>query len=420
MPMPVQTTSLFIDKAIERLDRIDRAQLENILRGLRRERQFLQDVFDRLAEGVLVVNADWEVVWTNRSARKLLGLERQRRLVGERLLNLPLDPALLDCLRHFSLNPSESFQKEIVTRVPKEAITSVTLVSGGDMGQAQPGCVMIVEDLTEQRVEQARRQEAEKIASLSTLTAGVAHEIKNPLNSLKIHAQLLNRTIKDEEEAEHKEERLARSTRIILEEIDRLGKVVDEFLTAARPTQPELRMQRLSPVIERLAEIVRPELAEKRIVLALDLDPEIVELQLDEQQMIQALINVVRNAGDAIETKRRNDPEAEGRIEIRTRSDRKHVWIFITDTGCGIAQEDLQRILEPYYTTKFGGTGLGMMVVYRVVREHNGRLHIQSELDLGTTITITLARRAQLPRSLTHTTNAVKTEAPSPTQETSA
>jgi len=402
--MCAKATSLFVDKAIERLDRLDRKQVENLLRGLRREREFLQDVFDRLTEGVVALDADWQVIWTNQAARTLLGLEKRRRLIGESVFDLPLDEALLAALRSFALGTADGRHEEVIVRKPADGIFSVTMVGGaGGAGSeaALPGHVLIIEDLTEQRIEQARRQEAEKIASLATLTAGVAHEIKNPLNSLKIHAQLLGRMLRDEEPSEVTKERIAHSTGVILEEIDRLGRVVEQFLTAVRPTRPELRTQRLSPLIERLAGIIRPELDQKRIELALDLEPDVIELQMDESQMMEALLNIARNAIEAIETKRAKAPEAEGRIEIRTRADQKHVWIFISDTGCGIAESDLKRIAEPYYTTKFAGTGLGLMTVSRVAREHNGSMHIQSELDVGTTITLTLPRR-QSQRFLPH------------------
>lgn len=397
--MPSTSTSLFIDKAIERLDRLDREQIRNLLSSLKREREFLRSVFDRMAEGVLALGADWEILWSNKAARELLGLGERRRLLGEKLLDLPLDEEFLGLMRRQALPGSRPAREELFVKRPDDRILSVGVVGDGQEADTEAMTVVIIEDLTDQRLEQARRQEAEKIASLATLTAGVAHEIKNPLNSLQIHAQLLERMLADET-VEPPRDRVRRSMEVILEEIGRLGGVVEQFLSAARPTRPELTPQRLQPVIDRLVELLRPELEEKDIDLDIDQDPDLIELQMDETEMMQALVNVARNAIEAIEARREREPEAEGLIGIRTRSDRKRVWITVSDTGCGIAQEDLKRIVEPYYTTKFSGTGLGMMVVYRVVREHNGRLDIQSEVGAGTTVTLTLPRERRPPKEL--------------------
>ncbi|MCX7045063.1 MAG: ATP-binding protein [Candidatus Sumerlaeota bacterium] len=395
-------TSPFVDRVIERLDRLDREQIENLLRTLGREREFLGDIFDRLTEGVLVCGPNWEILRANQAAVRLMGLEKQRRLIGERLFDLPLDDGLMGLLRSYVLKPSGADRRqEITAHKPAEAILSVFLIGGSAREPSGALKVVILEDVTETRIEQLRRQQAEKIASLATLTAGVAHDIKNPLNSLKIHAQLLNRIVREPDLDDSARERIRRSLGIILEEINRLGGVVEQFLAAARPTQPELRAQRMDPVIERLADLIRPEMDQKKIELVLDLDSELVEIQMDASQMIQALMNVVRNAIEAIEVRRVDYPQSESRIEIRTRSDKNNAWILISDTGCGIAQTDLKRIAEPYYTTKFSGTGLGLMVVYRVAREHGGTLHIQSELNAGTTITIQLPLKRRLPRSLT-------------------
>lgn len=397
--MAGKARSIIVDKAIERLDRIDQTQIESLLRSLHGERDFLQGVFDRLTEGALVLDASWNVEWTNRAARRLLGLEHERRLVGASVFDLPLDDELLGVLRRFSLSPTRTLREEIVISKPTDRFVALTLVPP-EQADDEHGCVAIVEDLTERRLEQARRQEAEKLASLATLTSGIAHEIKNPLNSLQIHAQLLERMVKEGAETDQARERVLRSTEIIQEEITRLGGVVEEFLAAARPTRPELLSRRLNPIIERLAGVVRPELDEKNIELALDLEDDLIELHVDERQMIQALMNLVRNAVEAIETKREGDPTAEGRIEIRSRCDQQFVWIMITDTGCGIAEENRERLLEPYFTTKFSGTGLGLMVVYRIVKEHGGTLTVQSEVDLGATVTIGLPLHHRAPRTL--------------------
>ena len=400
--MQSKRASLFMEKVIERLERLDRQQIEQLLRGLRSEREFLQDVFDLLTEGILALDAEWQVIWYNKSALRLIGMTGRKRLIGEKIFNLPLDDAILGLLRRYALSPADFQDHEVVVSFPTEGLFSISLVSGQQDGVSGQSRVLILEDHTARRKEQSLRQETEKLASLATLTAGVAHEIKNPLNALKIHAQLLDRMTRNGPNEAIPLERFNRSIHVILEEIDRLGAVVDKFLTAARPTRPEFRTQRLNPVIERLVNLIRPEMEEKGIALEIELAGEPIELQMDEPQIMQALVNITRNAIEAIETRRKADPDAEAALHIRSRADSNHVYMMFSDTGCGIAQADMQRIKEPYYTTKFSGTGLGLMVVYRVVREHHGRLDIRSELDVGTTITLTLPRERGARRYLTH------------------
>ncbi len=405
--MPEITSSLFVTKVVERLDRLDRSQIEKLILDLRNEREFLQGVFDRLAEGVVALNQNWAIVWANRSGRRMLGLTRRKRGSEGRIFDLNLDPALLSRLRAYALSGSRNHfdHQEIEIHEPQERILSVTLISDPDTEIRRAAHVLIIEDLTDQRAEQTRRIEAEKTASLSTLTAGVAHEIKNPLNALKIHAQLLKRSALAPENERMKPERHLRSINVILEEIDRLGSVVDQFLTAARPTRPELTSRSLEPLIQKLAGLFKPELDTKDINLFVKFDKGSSEIPMDEPQMMQALMNLLRNSIEAIEAKRgaAEDPEdAEGRIEIRVRGDEKAVHISVSDTGCGIAPEDLQRVKEPYYTTKFSGTGLGLMVVYRVVREHGGAISIQSEVGVGASITLTLPRAIPPARFIIH------------------
>jgi signal transduction histidine kinase len=155
-------------------------------------------------------------------------------------------------------------------------------------------------------------------------------------------------------------------------------------------------MQDLRPAIRRLTEVIRPDFENRGIELVVDVEDETIEMQFDERQLDQALLNLIRNAMEAIETKREGEADSEARVEVRVRADRSYAWIQVIDTGCGIAKEDLNRIIEPYYTTKFSGSGLGMMIVYRVARAHGGGLEIQSDKGEGTTATLTLPRRRQI------------------------
>jgi two-component system, sporulation sensor kinase E len=245
--------------------------------------------------------------------------------------------------------------------------------------------VFIINDITGLKKKERERMQAERLLSLAKLIAGLAHELKNPLNSLTIHAQLLKKMLSPGHEHEQQIEfsRINQSVNIILEEIQRMSKIVDQFILAARPSRPSFEMHNINSLVQRIAEFLGPELELKGIHLRLDLDPEIPMTRLDEHQMRQALLNIVRNSIEAIET-------PHGQIEIKTTLRDDSIQIHVRDNGCGIPEQDQGKVFEPYYTKKFSGSGLGLMVVYRVIREHNGGISLKSQPGQGTTFTITL------------------------------
>jgi signal transduction histidine kinase len=233
-------------------------------------------------------------------------------------------------------------------------------------------------------MEEIRR--IESIESLSTLTAGVAHEIKNPLNSMNIHAQLAKKSLKDLREeigANVTLERIERSNRVIMEEIERLAKIVDGFLDAVRPARPNIRTHDLNKVLLGVAELIGPDCRSRGIELVLDLDPELTPVRIDADQILQCVLNVAKNAMESIEGEH-------GAIALRTKLKSDHVLIEVEDNGCGIPDEERLRIFEPYHTTKESGTGLGLMVVYRIVRAHRGAVGLRSEPGKGTVFSIGL------------------------------
>ena len=235
-----------------------------------------------------------------------------------------------------------------------------------------------------------------RLASIATMTSGIAHEINNPLNSLNIHAQLLR------EEAAHaadgarpmKPERITRAVEVILEETRRLGRIVDDFIQSARPTQPDLVERQLAPFIEHAADLFRPECRHAGITLIVNVEPDLPPIFFDEHLLLQALRNLVRNAIDALaehrEAAREANPGYTPTLEIAVALGGDCVNLSVIDNGSGIDTRTLEHVFEPYFTTKFHGTGLGLMVVYRIVTEHRGALHIDTQPGEGTRFTISL------------------------------
>src|SRR5437667_9966757 len=244
----------------------------------------------------------------------------------------------------------------------------------------QVGHVMILRDITKSRRTAQQTIESERLNALTLLAAGVAHEIGNPLNSLHIHLQLMERSVQ-KPHGEAKAE-LQQSIDIARSEVNRLDSIVTQFLRAIRPSRPQLHPENLNTIIEEAVRFFTPEIQDRDIVVEQELRSDLPLLQLDRDQMKQAFYNVIKNSLEAM--------QRHGTLRIGTDLDDTHVFVRFVDTGSGMSAANLSRVFEPYFTTKPAGTGLGLLIVRRIVREHGGELSIESSQGKGLTLTIRL------------------------------
>lgn len=381
----IHPESSFPAKFLQKFRRIDSDQIEAFLSQVLREKAFLEAVFDSITEGVIVAERGMKVVFINEAARHLLGLPAEDT-VGRSLEKLLRVRVLLDLMHEFNQSTEPIRQREITLRTPATRLYSITIVPIENGDGLATHSVWIISDRTELRRAAQQQRQVDNMESLAALTAGVAHEVKNPLNSLNIHAQLISKAVA-ELRARHGDtpalERLEKSSAVMIEEIDRLARVVDTFIRAVRPVRPSLRKESINRVIENLAELVGPECQSRGIELTLSLDPEIPPLLIDPEQIQQALLNLLRNAIEAID-------KPAGHIAIRSTLKTDHALVEVEDNGCGIPEEDRLKVFEPYHTTKFTGTGLGLMMVFRIVKAHRGALALSSEVGAGTVFSVAL------------------------------
>ncbi len=382
--MPQEPTT-FADKFLRRLKKVDTEQIENFLQNVLREKAFLEVVFDSLTEGVVVTERSGNVVFINESARQLLGLLR-RDCIGKSFHSLIKARAILRLADEYAELLEPIKQREVLVRTPAVRTYAITILPIENESSLTTHTVWVISDRTESKRRMEEQRQIDNIESLATLTAGVAHEVKNPLNSLNIHAQLSRKSLANlapRLEGEPALERLEKSNSVILEEIERLTHIVDDFIKAVRPVRPQIRKFELNKILIDVAELIGPECQAREIDLTLDLDPEIQRVQLDPDQIQQCVLNIAKNALEAVE-------DLVGRIKLRTILRSDHVLIEVEDNGCGINEEDRLRIFEPYHTTKETGTGLGLMVVYRIVRAHRGALGLRGDVGKGTVFSIAL------------------------------
>ncbi len=225
-----------------------------------------------------------------------------------------------------------------------------------------------------------RARDAEHLAYVGTLTGGLAHEIRNPLSTLRLNVQLLREDL--DRPGQPVEPRLARRLDTLEQEAGRLQQILDDFLALAGKHEIRLRHQPLNPVVEELVEFYSDRLQRSGIQVRTNLADGLPEVQVDPDRFKQALANLMLNAESAM-------PDG-GDLMIATEGHRRGVRLHVTDTGSGIPREDLDRIFQPYYSTRAGGTGLGLPTVKRIITEHRGTLEVHSEVGRGTRFTIHL------------------------------
>ena len=252
------------------------------------------------------------------------------------------------------------------------------------------GHVLLLRDITQTRQVELEKIESEKIGVLTMLAAGVAHEIGNPLNSLNIHLQLVERKLKKADPDLAAE--LGELLEISRGEINRLDFIVEKFLSAVRPTKPQVAATDLNELIEESIRFLRPELEDRDIDVRLELDEHLPVLAVDRDQIKQALYNRVRTASQAM--------GHDGRLTVRSEFDDYNVLLSVADSGGGIAPDQLGKVFDPYCTTQKAGSGLGLLIVRRIVREHGGEIEFESESGEGTTVTLYLPRAEKRMRML--------------------
>ena len=384
----------FLEKLIERLGRIGPEEVQNYFLRLAQEKGFLETVFNAIQEGIIVTDSKGRITYLNDAACELFGLEAGDAIgkrLDERIRGLDWEsltqsggPISRDMEIFYPENRFINFYIVPLVMEQREAVAGVR--DSGRPGSTIPataedvGHVMILRDITESRRRAQQTIESERLNALMLLAAGVAHEIGNPLNSLHIHLQLMERSVQELRDGAKAE--LQQSIDVARSEVNRLDSIVTQFLRAIRPSRPQLRPENVNAIVEEAVRFFAPEIQDRGIVVKQELRADLPLLQLDRDQMKQAFYNVIKNSLEAM--------KRHGTLRIHTDLDDTHVLIRFVDTGGGMSAENLSRVFEPYFTTKPAGTGLGLLIVRRIVREHGGELSIESEKGKGLTLTIRL------------------------------
>jgi len=389
----------FLEKLIGRLGKIGPEEVQNYLLRLAQEKGFLETVFNAIQEGIIVTDSSGRITYLNDAACELFGLDGEGSIgkqLDERVRGLDWNalahsggPVTRDLEIFYPRNRFINFY--IVPLVIESRVDRNENAAADDRGYSeQVGYAIIMRDITESRRTAEKTIESERLNALTLLAAGVAHELGNPLNSLNIHLQLMERQARKLKGKEGEE--LQQSIEICRGEINRLDSIVTQFLRAIRPSRPQVQPENINAIVEEAVRFFSGEIEARDIVVETELRSDLPLLQLDRNQMKQAFYNVIKNSFEAMRRR--------GILRIQTDMDESHVRVSFIDTGGGMSAETLSHVFEPYYTTKGSGTGLGLLIVRRIVREHGGELAIESTEGKGLALTIRLPLKEQRVRML--------------------
>ncbi len=384
-----------LNKVLGRIDDLDATNLAILVQRLAREQKLLRTIFDLVHEGILVIDQNGVIEYANGAAGKLIGFDV--RDSGKAVL-WKLVPDLartLDLSSEGAFDEVSGASRELHLTYPESRYVRLYLVPffEGKTGDSRKNLryAVILSDITEEKISTQDQIENEKVSSIIMLAAGVAHELGNPLNSLTIHLQLMKRELRKMGENEHLA-KIEKSLAVCSGEVERLDGIIANFLEAVRPHPPDFQDLDALSILEEVLEILGQELKNHQILVEIESSGLLPVISADRNQIKQVYFNVLKNACEAM--------EGGGSIKVRTRSDDEFVFLQIGDSGRGIEQSDFTHVFEPYFSTKEKGHGLGMMIVQRIMREHGGQLGIDSQLGVGTLVTLQFPQKHRRIRLL--------------------
>jgi len=345
--------------------------------SLTRIKAFSDNVVERMPVGLVALDGKGRIISFNRAAEATLRLPSYQ--VTGRTASEVLPRQVLDMVAALKDSTRTAIGKEFDCSFPDGRIVplDVTLSSLKGEDGAVWGTIILCRDLTEVQSLKREVETSRRLASLGRLAAGVAHEIRNPLSSIKGFATYFKERYRDNPDDQ-------KTSEIMIQEVDRLNRVITQLLEFARPPVIQKKRASLQSLIQHSLRMIERQASAKEIQVLSHLPSDVKEVDLDPDGINQVLLNLYLNAIEAM--------ERGGRLTVSLYREKRSPWvkIMVSDTGKGISKEDLEHVFDPYFTTKQSGTGLGLAIVHKIIEAHRGEVRAESEIGRGTTVSILL------------------------------
>ncbi len=371
----------FIEKFLNRLNKIDQVSLEKYILSINKEKDFVYSILNNLTEGILIINPQGIVTFSNAKAKDIL----MRSVSEDRpfMDNIFEDESLREFIKkHFS-STLRAMNYCIEVLKPKPSQLRISFIPIFDDNQNMVSFLVILHDMAvDYEIEACQRDK--NVESLVKLAAGLAHEIGNPLNTIHIYLKLIAQEVR-----KSKNKKIEDWIKVVSDETERLDKIVKNFLDVTRTRVTLFKKGNINECIENAAHFLLPRIKENNIKIKVSLEKSIPYFYIDNDKMYEVFLNIFKNAIEAM-------PNG-GELQVSSFIKGNLVNITCRDSGIGIDEDDLPNIFDAYFTKKAEGSGLGLMNVHNIVKAHHGRIHVQSKTGEGTIVIVTLPiRRGKL------------------------
>lgn len=376
----------FFDKIIKNFDKVSDIEKKRIIERLALLSNSQNIIIENLEEGIIAIDINGIIQGINKKACFLLSIPRnsEDKAISKCINNTNIGRLILELLE------ANNTDTKIIKDDKNDRMLQIDILPLGDSGIII-GTLIKIFDITKSYESAQKLKRAEQLASFTTLAAGVAHEIKNPLGSISIYVQLIEKIIKKNMYNDCQCYNEFRDyCNIIKEEISRLEDTINSFLFSVRKLVLNLEDININSLILSTVDFLKYEIENNNIKIDIKFDIENLILKIDEKYIKQCLINIIQNSIDSIIEKKKHNKSDENNISIKLKLLDNYALISIKDTGIGIKEEELSKIFEPYFTTKRNGTGLGLTNVIRIIEAHNGSFNIDSKYGVGSEAIIKL------------------------------
>ena len=388
----------YVKRVSQKFNKLSNEQLIALLDDMVEENENLYSILECISAGLLIVDNDFFLKQSNKIVESRLNFSVY--LDDPKATAVPLWEIMEDqeigeyfkkCAEKGITNTTEDFT--VMTSGGSVRFLTITMTPLMHDGNTT-GKIILVRDVTEKKNQEVLLHRMENMANLTNLAAGMAHEIKNPLGAISIHIQLIQKALEKARENNDKlppRKFVEDHVDVVNDEIEHLNKLIMDFLFAVRPVNAQLQLKNPAALIQNITEFFTPEFHDNNINVKLIIKDSQSRLLVDEKLMRDVIMNLAQNALAAINQKKNDDntpADYTGEFSIECASRENKYYIIISDNGCGMKNETVSKIFEPYFTTKANGTGLGMTMVYKIVKEFSGDISVESQEGQGTVFTM--------------------------------